>query len=170
MNNIVYHSSWVDVWRTNNRVTEYFFERLPTEIWSLKVPGAPRRSVRMIAGHLHNARCMWIKMIGRSYRVKAPASVDRRKVTRAQLLRALKRSNQGVIQLLRLGLRDGGVLRMKLPWANIPSDVGHFAAYLAVHEAHHRGQIILIAREAGHRLPREITAGVWQWKRRRREV
>lgn len=163
-------AQWLAVWQTNNRVTEFFFEQLPDEVWSLKIPGAPRRSVRMIAGHIHNARCMWIKMIGRSYKVRVPASVDRRKVTRLQLLRALKRSSQGVIQLLKLGLRDGGTLRMKIPWANIPTDVAHFLAYLVAHEAHHRGQIILVARGSGYRLSQDITAGVWQWKRRLREA
>jgi hypothetical protein len=31
-------------------------ENLPDELWSETVPGAPRRTVRMIAGHLHNKR------------------------------------------------------------------------------------------------------------------
>ncbi|HYT74616.1 MAG TPA: hypothetical protein VEL79_07705, partial [Vicinamibacterales bacterium] len=47
-------------WRTNSRVTEYLVEHLPAALWDAAVPGAPRRTVRMIAGHLHNARCMWI--------------------------------------------------------------------------------------------------------------
>lgn len=158
------------VWRTNNRVTEFFFEHLPDEVWRLKVPGAPRRTVRMIAGHIHNARCMWITMIGRSYKLRAPASVDRRKVTRLQLLRALKRSNRGMLQLLKLSLRGSATIRMRMPWVNFPPDAAHFVAYLVAHEAHHRGQIILVARASGHRIPQDITAGVWQWKKRLREA
>lgn len=52
-------------WRTNNRVTIFLIENLPKELWEATVPGAPRRTVRMIAGHMRNARCMWTKTLGR---------------------------------------------------------------------------------------------------------
>jgi uncharacterized damage-inducible protein DinB len=153
------------VWLTNNRVTEFFFENLPTELWDLKIPGAPRRTIRMIAGHLHNSRCMWIKMVGKQYSVKAPRTVNRRLVNRTELLRALKRSNEGILGLLSAAIKHDGVLKIKVPYANIPDDVVHFMVYLAAHEAHHRGQIVVIARELGHRLPTNMTSGLWQWKR-----
>jgi hypothetical protein len=57
--------SVVPVWRTSNRVTVFLVEHLPPDLWAAVVPGAPRRTVRMIAGHIHNARCMWIKTLGK---------------------------------------------------------------------------------------------------------
>jgi uncharacterized damage-inducible protein DinB len=42
-------------------------------------------------------------------------------------------------------------------------------AYFVTHESHHRGQIVMVARQLGHRLPREVTNGLWQWTTRSKE-
>src|SRR5213079_407728 len=91
-------------WRTNNRVTAFLFEHLPHELWGARVPGAPRRTVRMIAGHIHNARCMWIKTLGNEHGIVVPRAVDRHKVGPKELIPALARSCRGIGRLLTLGL------------------------------------------------------------------
>ncbi len=155
----------VATWRTNNRITTYLFENLPDELWPEKVPGAPRRTVRMIAGHIHNCRCMWIKMIGQKHGIAVPKSVNRHRVSSRTLLPALQRSSRGVISLLELGLERGGKL------SGFPLDVVHFLGYLVAHEGHHRGQICMLARQLGHRLPEEVTgAGLWNWSKRAKEA
>ena len=102
--------SLIAAWRTNNRVTMYLIENLPPAMWSSAVPGVPRRTVRMIAAHIHNARCMWIKMMGAKHGIAIPRTVDPRRVRAPELLRALPRSSDGIIKLLRLGMAHGGVL------------------------------------------------------------
>ncbi len=154
-------------WRTNCRVTAYLVEHLPAALWNEAVPGAPARTVRTIAAHLHNSRARWIRTLGSEHGIAAPALVDLRRVTRAQLLRALRRSSLGIEQLLELGLVAGGEVPPSrgYVWRNLPLDVGHVLTYFVAHEAHHRGQLVSIARQLGHRLPQEVCNGLWQWTR-----
>src|SRR5689334_2368436 len=75
-------------WRTNNRVTVFLVSQLPPELWAAPVPGIPRKTIRMLAGHLHNSQCMWLKTLGRPHGISVPAAVDRRKVGRRELVAA----------------------------------------------------------------------------------
>lgn len=158
----------IDAWRTNHRVTTYLIENLPPELWSRNIPGNPRRTVRMLAAHIHNVRCMWIKMIGARHGIAVPKTVDGRSVRPPELTRALERSSRGIIELIRLGATRGGAIP-PAAWQNFPTDLVHFLNYFVAHEAHHRGQLCMLARQLGHRLPAEVTAGLWQWKQRSRE-
>ena len=161
----------VPAWRTTNRVTVFLMEQLPAELWAAVVPGAPRRTVRMIAGHIHNARCMWIRTLGKEHGIEVPDQVDRRRVGLRQLLPALNRSSRGMVKLLTLGCDHGGTIPPSAAyvWRNLPLDVGHVLAYFVAHEGHHRGQIVMLARQLGCRLPAEVTDGLWQWTQRARE-
>jgi len=162
----------LDAWQTNNRVTVYLVEHLPVELWEAKVPGAPRRNVRMLAGHIHNARCMWIKTLGKEHGIAVPQSVDRYQVKPKDLIPALRRSGTGILSLLKFGCDQGGNVpaSSSYVWRNLPLDVGHVLSYFVAHEGHHRGQIVMLARQLGHRLPAEVTGGLWQWSKRAREV
>jgi uncharacterized damage-inducible protein DinB len=161
----------VTAWRTNNRVTSYLVEHLPADLWDAPVPGAPRRTVRAIAAHLHNSRSRWLRTLGEEHGIAVPALVDPRTVTRRDLLSALKKSGRGMESLLELGIAAGGVVppSKRYVWRNLPLDVAHVLTYFVAHEGHHRGQIVMLARQLGHRLPNEITGGLWQWNRRMKE-
>ena len=156
--------SLIAAWRTNNRVTMYLIENLPPAIWSKAVPGVPGRTVRMIAAHIHNARCMWIKMMGAKHGLAVPRTVDPRRVRAPELLRALSRSSDGMIGLLQLGIDRGGVVP-RASWQNFPTDLVHVVNYFVAHEAHHRGQLCMLARQKGQRLPVRVAAGLWQWSK-----
>jgi uncharacterized damage-inducible protein DinB len=162
----------LDTWRTNNRVTVFLVEHLPAKLWASPIPGAPRRTIRMILGHLHNSRCMWIKTLGQELGVTVPRSVDRRRAGRKELVPALERSSRGILRLLALGLEHGGRIpaASSYIWRNLPLDVGHVLGYFVAHEAHHRGQIVLVARELGYRFPTAVSAGLWQWTKRASEA
>ena len=106
-------------------------------------------------------------MLAARHGVDVPKTVDGHTVRRSELLRALARSSEGFIELIRLGVARGGV--PPAAWQNFPTDLVHFLNYFVAHEAHHRGQLVMVARQLGHRLPIDVTAGLWQWKKRSRE-
>jgi uncharacterized damage-inducible protein DinB len=157
-------------WSTNSRVTVYLIEQIPATLWSAKVPGIPRRTIRAIGAHLHNARCSWIKTLGREHGIIAPTRVDHRAVTRRQLVAALGRSSRGIAALLQLGCQRSGRIppSKAYVWRNLALDVGHVLTYFVAHEAHHRGQIVMVARQLNYRLPPAVTAGLWEWRTRQR--
>lgn len=158
-------------WRTSCLVTAGLIEGLPTPLWGASIPGiAPRRTIRSMAAHLHNARSRWIRTLGTEFGITAPRLVDRNKVTRRGLQAALKKSGLGIERLLRLGFDSGGEIpaAKAYVWRNLPLDVGHVLAYFVAHEAHHRGQLVMAVRQLGVRLQREVTNGLWQFAALRR--
>jgi len=163
-------ASVLDAWRTNNRVTTELIQRLPPALWDLAVPDIPRRTIRAIAAHLHNSRCSWLKTLGREHGIATPARVDQRGVAPRELVAALKRSSAGMEALLELGLdSEGNVPPSRgYVWRNLSLDVGHVLTYFVAHEAHHRGQMVMVARQTGHRLPSEATGRLWWWKPEKR--
>jgi uncharacterized damage-inducible protein DinB len=75
-----------------------------------------------------------------------------------------------MLKLLNACIDNGGRLPSRPVWLNFPNDIIHFLSYFVAHEAHHRGQIIQLARLLNHRLPAEVVDGVWQWNKRLKEI
>lgn len=148
---------------TNNRIDTYLVESLSDELWDSRVPGTTKTICSLVA-HIHNVRCMWVKMLGRKLGMKTPARLDRARATRAEAVRALENSQEALSQLLHAGLANGGKI------AGFPPDVMHLLGYFLAHDAHHRGQICLVARELGHPLPQDVVYGLWQWSARAKET
>ncbi len=148
---------------TNNRVDIFLVENLSDDLWSTKVPGAAK-TIGALVVHIHNVRCMWIKMLGRKLSIQSPRRLARVRATRVESIAALRESHAALSSILKHGLTVGGKV------AGFPPDVMHLLGYFLAHDAHHRGQICLLARELGHPLPREIVFGLWNWSSRAKEA
>lgn len=155
-------------WETSARVTRLLVAGLPSRIWDQAIPGLPRRTPRMMSAHLHNSRCGWVRTLGKPHGIKVPARVDPRSVTKPDLLRALRASTTAMSDLLEFGCTQGGAIppTRAYVWRNLALDVGHVLTYFVAHEAHHRGQLSLIARQLGSPVRSTAQNQLWWWKPR----
>jgi uncharacterized damage-inducible protein DinB len=54
-------------------------------------------------------------------------------------------------------------------WAKAWPPGAAMFAYMLTHEAHHRGQVCMLAHLLGYRLPNKVTSRMWGWDRMWRE-
>ena len=144
----------LEAFDTNNRINQYLIENLPLEAWDAKPPGGKGRTVAAIAAHMHNVRVMWLKAAKAE---KIPEQLDRGSVTPAQAIRGLEVSREALNGLLRKALEADGRIKGFRP------DVAGFVGYLISHDAHHRGQITMLARQSGNPVSQKTMFGMWEW-------
>lgn len=144
---------------TNNRINAYLIENLPASAWDAKPADGKGRTVAAIVAHMHNVRVMWLKA---AKHPEIPEQLDRATVTPAEALRALESSREALSAMIGHALATDG--RVK----NFRPDVAGFLGYLISHDAHHRGQIAMLARQVGHPLSKQAMFGMWEWGSRSR--
>jgi uncharacterized damage-inducible protein DinB len=147
----------VNAFNTNNRINQYLIDSLPPEAWTAKPPDGKGRTIAAIVAHMHNVRVMWLKAAKAE---DIPAQLDRSAVTPAQAVRALETSRHALSVVLSRALESDGRIRSFRP------DVAGFLGYLIAHDAHHRGQIAMLARQVGRPLPQKAMFGMWEWNSR----
>lgn len=74
-----------------------------------------------------------------------------------QAVRALDQSCRALNDVMTRALETDGRIKGFRP------DVAGFFGYLIAHDAHHRGQIAMLARQMGHPLPQKVIFGMWEW-------
>src|SRR5512140_513979 len=94
----------LDAWRINDRVTTFLVERIPAELWRSSLPASPRRTVRSIAAHLHNARRMWLRGLGAGVGVSIPTAADRLQASPRVVAAALRQSGTQILHMLEAGI------------------------------------------------------------------
>jgi uncharacterized damage-inducible protein DinB len=147
---------------THERVNQYLLEHLEPSIWASEAPVGKGRTIRAIVAHLHNVRHMWLVVSEPD--LPAPPKVDRHSLTLDEARAALAASGRAMLELVARALENGGRVRDFKP------DVAGFVGYAISHEAHHRGQICMLARLLGSPLPQNVGFGMWEWRKRGDEV
>jgi uncharacterized damage-inducible protein DinB len=155
----------VGAFLVNERMNQFLLEHLEPSAWTAPPPLAKEgagRTIAAIVAHVHNVRHMWLAVSAKG--TKIPEKVDRRKLTIPEARRALAASAAAIRGLLERSIESGGRVKDFRP------DVAGFLGYLVSHEAHHRGQIAMLARQLGHPLSQEATFGMWDWAKRWKEI
>jgi uncharacterized damage-inducible protein DinB len=147
---------------TNDRITRYLVDALTDDVWRAEPPGGAGRTIAAIVAHMHNVRLMWLKAATKGSAI--PEQLDRHSVTRAQASRALVASAKALGHVLRASVDGDGSVKGFRP------DVAGFVGYLIAHDAHHRGQITMLARQLGSAVPQKVMFGMWEWGSRAKEA
>jgi uncharacterized damage-inducible protein DinB len=147
----------LNAFNTNNRINQYLIDGLTPAAWKAKPANGKGRTIAAIVAHMHNVRVMWLKATKAE---EVPAQLDRNTVTTAQALRALESSRHALSVVMDRAIAGDGRIKGFRP------DVVGFLGYLIAHDAHHRGQITMLARQLGHPVPQKVMFGMWEWGRR----
>ncbi len=142
---------------TNNRINQYLIDHLAAAAWKAKPADGRGRNIAAIVAHMHNVRVMWLKAAKAQ---EIPEQLDRATVTPAQAMRGLESSRHALSVVISHALAGNGRVQGFRP------DVAGFIGYLIAHDAHHRGQIAMLARQLGHPLPQKAMFGMWEWNSR----
>jgi len=162
-------SAAVRIFAANERMNQTLIERLDPSLWNAKPPGKVR-TIAAIFTHMHNVRLKWVRLT--APHLKAPLQLSRARCTPQQARAGLAESAARCEEMLAEALgesssrvkefrRDGWAQ----PW---PAGV-EMLCYMLAHEAHHRGQICMLAHQLGCPLPMDVIAGLWNWEKLWRE-
>ncbi len=159
----------VRIFAANERMNQMLIERLDPAAWTAKPPGMTRkdtpRSIAAIFTHMHNMRCKWVRLT--APHLKVPRQLDRSHCTPRQARLGLSESAARCGEMLAEALGGPGRVEKfhRDGWAK-PWPVGpEMLCYMLAHEAHHRGQVCMLAHQMGFRLPNQVTAGIWNWEK-----
>jgi uncharacterized damage-inducible protein DinB len=158
------------IFAANDRMNQLLIEHLDPAAWKAKPP-ADSRTIAAIFTHIHNVRTKWIRLT--APHLKVPSQLNRSRCTPKQVRAALAESAARCTQMLADAL-DGNSSRidkfLRDGWAK-PWPVGiEMLCYMLTHEAHHRGQVCMLAHQLGFTLPHQIGDGIWNWEKLWKEI
>jgi uncharacterized damage-inducible protein DinB len=155
----------VQIFVANERMNQMLIEHLDPRAWKAKPPGKAR-TIAAIFTHMHNVRAKWVRLT--APHLKVPRQLHRTQCSPQQASAGLAESAARCGKMLAeaLGGSDCRIEKFHRDgWAK-PWPVGvEMLCYMLSHEAHHRGQVCMLAHQLGFPLPVEVTSGLWNWEK-----
>ena len=160
----------VESYAVNERMNQIVLEHLDPAAWRAKLPGSKGRTIAAIFAHVHNVRRKWLRLS--APHLKLPARLDHVRCTKRQARAALAESGARCSEMLAEAL-SGSESRvdtfLRDGWARPWPAGAAMVVYMISHDAHHRGQVGMLAHQLGFPLPVEAGAGMWGWEKLWRE-
>jgi uncharacterized damage-inducible protein DinB len=155
--------SAIRLFAVSDRMNQTLIERLDPSAWRSKPPGGVR-TIAAVFTHMHNVRAKWIRLT--APHLKAPLQLNRARCTPQNARAGLAESAARCAEMLLEALSDSpGRIETfcRDGWAS-PWPVGvEMLCYMISHEAHHRGQVCMLAHQLGYPLSNETTSLLWNW-------
>jgi uncharacterized damage-inducible protein DinB len=156
-----------EIFAANERVNQLLLEQLDPAGWRAKPVGGVR-TIAAIVTHVHNVRAKWVRL--NSPQLGVPVQLKWARCTQDQARVGLAESALAcgaMLELVENGgvnefLRDGWAAAWPLGMGSVGIEV---VSYMVAHEAHHRGQICMLAHQMGFALPKDVMSGMWCWER-----
>jgi uncharacterized damage-inducible protein DinB len=159
----------LETYAANDCMNQLLLEHLDSKAWRARPGknGQEGRTLAEIFAHLHNNRLSWIR--NSAPHLKCPRPLDPARCTIKQSRAAHRRSAARCLDMLKEVLSNrgtSGVTRFSRgSWApDWPAGATMFC-YMFAHEAHHRGQAIMLAHQLGYKLPDKASYGIWRWEK-----
>ena len=160
----------LESWAANERMNQLILEQLDGRAWRAKPNGRNARTIAVIFAHVHNIRRKWVRLS--APHLKLPKQLERVRCTQSEVRTALKESAERCSEMLTEAL-SGAERRvqnfLRDGWARPWTPGAAMFAYMLTHEAHHRGQVCMLAHQLGFPLPTKAAYGIWMWEKLWRE-
>jgi uncharacterized damage-inducible protein DinB len=153
----------------NDRMNQTILETLDPLAWKARLlikPSSNARTIAAIFTHMHNVRCKWVRLT--APHLEVPTQLNRTHCTPQQARAGLAESAARCAEMLAeaLGNGPGRIEKFRRDGWGQPWPVGvEMLCYMLSHEAHHRGQVCMLAHQLGFPLPIAIGSGIWNWEK-----
>ncbi len=156
----------VEAYAVNEQMNQLVLKHLDPAAWHAKLSGSKGRTIAAVFSHVHNIRRKWLRLS--APHLKLPPALHPSRDSQPQARSALAESAARCCEMIAEALvqpdgrtesfrRDGWAK----PW---PAGIA-MVAYMISHDAHHRGQVCMLAHQLGFPLEVKAASGIWDWEK-----